>query len=234
MPYPRQPAAERIFVWAGGAAFVGSLTYCAYAYAFRWGAAAEPAGWNGANVAWNAALLTAFAAHHSVFARPAVKDWMAAAVPPRLNRSVYVWIASLLLVAVVAGWRPAGGSVYRLEATPVVIMTLIQLTGMWLIARAVSAIAPLELAGIHPQRSSEALQVSGPYHLVRHPLYLGWMLIVFGPAHMTADRLTFAVLTSLYLVVAIPWEERALERAFGDQYASYRRAVRWRVIPFVY
>ena len=58
--------------------------------------------------------------------------------------------------------------------------------------------------------------------------------MVFGAAHMTADRLAFAVLTSAYLVVAIPWEERALERAFGVQYVTYRRSVRWRVIPFVY
>jgi protein-S-isoprenylcysteine O-methyltransferase Ste14 len=60
------------------------------------------------------------------------------------------------------------------------------------------------------------------------------MLIVFGAGHMTGDRLAFAAITSLYIVVAIPWEERALERAFGDDYARYRARVRWRVIPFVY
>ena len=234
MPYPRQRAAERVFAWAGGGAFVASLTFCAYAYAFRWGAAAEAAAWNAGHLAWNAALVTAFAAHHSIFARTVVKEWMARAVPPRLNRSVYVWIASLLLIVVVAAWRPAGGSLYRVGGWLAAALTSVQLIGVWLIARAVSAIAPLELAGIHPPRPNDSLQAGGPYRVVRHPLYLGWMLIVFGAAHMTADRLAFAGLTSAYLVVAIPWEERALEAAFGVQYADYRRTVRWRIIPFVY
>jgi protein-S-isoprenylcysteine O-methyltransferase Ste14 len=57
---------------------------------------------------------------------------------------------------------------------------------------------------------------------------------VAGAAHMTWDRAAFAALSILYLVVAIPWEERSLERAFGDEYARYRTRVRWRLIPYVY
>ena len=85
------------------------------------------------------------------------------------------------------------------------------------------------------QSDAAGLQVAGPYRLVRHPLYLGWILVVFGAAHMTGDRLAFAAITTLYLVVAIPWEERSLR-------ARVRRAttsatcgtVRWRIIPFIY
>jgi protein-S-isoprenylcysteine O-methyltransferase Ste14 len=60
------------------------------------------------------------------------------------------------------------------------------------------------------------------------------VLAVFGAAHMTGDRLAFAVTSSLYLVIAVPWEERSLRKAFGEDYARYVRAVRWRIIPFVY
>jgi protein-S-isoprenylcysteine O-methyltransferase Ste14 len=100
----------------------------------------------------------------------------------------------------------------------------------------VRAIDPLELAGIRRPGTAgpSALQITGPYRLVRHPLYLGWMLIVFGAAHMTGDRLAFASITSLYLVIAIPWEERSLERAFGDAYRRYQVDVRWRAIPYVF
>jgi len=76
--------------------------------------------------------------------------------------------------------------------------------------------------------------VNGPYRWVRHPLYLGWVLMVFGTSHMTRDRLTFAVVTTLYLVLAIPFEERSLRRSFGDDYVRYMRDVRWRMIPFIY
>jgi protein-S-isoprenylcysteine O-methyltransferase Ste14 len=69
---------------------------------------------------------------------------------------------------------------------------------------------------------------------MRHPLYFGWMLAVFGTPHMTGDRLAFAVMTTVYLIAAVPLEERSLRRSFGEDYARYARAVRWRMIPFIY
>ena len=105
---------------------------------------------------------------------------------------------------------------------------------MWLIARSVVRIDALELAGIRPAIGGGGLQVTGPYRLVRHPLHLGWILLVFGTARMTGDRLTFAVLTTTYLVIAVRWEERSLAESFGDDYGRYKAAVPWRLIPFIY
>ena len=70
--------------------------------------------------------------------------------------------------------------------------------------------------------------------MVRHPLYSGWMLATFVTPHLTGDRLAFAALTSIYLVIAMPWEERSLRAAFGEAYARYAAEVAWRVIPFIY
>ena len=111
---------------------------------------------------------------------------------------------------------------------------VVQLLGVWIIAQSVRAIDALELAGIRSQSDAAGLQVAGPYRLVRHPLYLGWILVVFGAALMTGDRLAFAAITTLYLVLAIPWEERSLRAAFGSDYERYMRHVRWRMIPFIY
>jgi protein-S-isoprenylcysteine O-methyltransferase Ste14 len=58
--------------------------------------------------------------------------------------------------------------------------------------------------------------------------------MVFGAAHMTGDRLAFAAITSLYLCVAVPWEERALRQSFGAEYDRYMQQVRWRVVPYMY
>ena len=74
----------------------------------------------------------------------------------------------------------------------------------------------------------------GPYRWVRHPIYLGWLLLVFGVPHMTATRLAFAAISSAYLVVAIPFEERSLVETFGDEYRRYQQAVRWRLVPGVW
>ena len=224
--------AARVFVWLGGALFAAALGMCAWTFAVSMGRPAAPSGWDG--VAVDAALITVFALHHSLFARERVKARVARRVPAPLLRSVYVWIASLLLILVCILWRPIGRELYAARGVLVVALTAVQLTGLWITARGVARIDPLELAGIRPAAQTQGLQVTGPYHWVRHPLYLGWLLMVFGAAHMTGDRLAFAALTTFYLVVAIPWEERSLRRSFGDDYTQYMRAVRWRMIPFIY
>jgi methanethiol S-methyltransferase len=223
-----------MFVWAGGALFVTSLALTAWWYLFVLGRAVP---WSGARpLLTDTALFLLFATHHSVFARDGVKRSVATMIPVHLLRSFYVWIASLLLVLLCLSWQPVGGDLYDVRGVPAIALVSVQLIGVWMIARSVRAIDPLDLAGIHqtPAAPEQALQVGGPYRLVRHPLYCGWILAVFGHPHMTGDRLAFAVITSLYLVIAIPWEERSLVKSFGEDYRQYSRRVRWRVLPFIY
>ena len=72
------------------------------------------------------------------------------------------------------------------------------------------------------------------YGFVRHPVYFAWVLLVCGAPSMTATRATFALVSALYLALAIPWEERSLTETFGARYEEYKRRVRWRMIPFLY
>ena len=222
----------RVFVWLGGALFVASLAQCAWWYGVVLGRTLPRAGWGAA--AADVALVTLFALHHSLCARERVKDWLARRVPVEVLRSLYVWIASALLVLVCMLWQPVGGELYTATGVLAIALGAVQVAGLWMTARGAARIDPLELAGIRPAAHTQGLQVNGPYRWVRHPLYLGWLLMVFGAAHMTGDRLWFAATTTCYLVVAIPWEERSLRRSFGDGYARYMRDVRWRMIPFIY
>jgi methanethiol S-methyltransferase len=224
--------AARVFVWLGGALFVTSLAFCAWSYAATFGRTLPFSGWPA--IAVDAVLITVFALHHSVFARETIKARMTDVVPAALLRSTYVWIASALLLLVCAMWQPIGGEVYRAQGVLVLALGAVQIAGLWLTVKGTGRLDPLELAGIHPPRDSDGLQVTGPFGWIRHPLYLGWLLMVFGAAHMTGDRLTFAAITTLYLVIAIPFEERSLRRAFGDDYVRYTRQVRWRMLPFIY
>ena len=223
----------RLFQWLGGALFVASLAYCTSWYLIGLGGSPASSGAGAPAFAFDAALFWLFAAHHSILARDAVKRRLAA-IPPHLIRSVYVWTASVLLLIVCRFWRTIGGEIYRVTGAGAWALAAVQLIGVWFIAQSVACIDALELAGIRPSRHAASLQTSGPYRWVRHPLYLGWMLAVFGVAHMTADRLVFATISSLYLVIAVPWEERSLRQSFGDSYAQYQSVVRWRVIPYVY
>ncbi len=64
----------------------------------------------------------------------------------------------------------------------------------------------------------------GLYKLVRHPLYVGWLFIFWATPTMTVAHLVFAVLTTAYILIAIPWEERDLIAAHPE-YAGYRQRV---------
>jgi protein-S-isoprenylcysteine O-methyltransferase Ste14 len=224
--------ATRTFVWLGGALFVASLAYCVWWYAVILANPSPGISWIA--VPFDILLVGVFALHHSVFAREQVKVRLAKMIPQPLLRSVYVWTASLLLIAVCALWLPVGGEFYRATGARRALHLAIQLYGGWLIVQAVRGIDPLELAGIRRESDRGPLQVGGPYAIVRHPLYLGWLCALFGAAHMTGDRLAFAAITTAYLLLAIPWEERSLMRSFGEDYARYKRAVRWRILPFIY
>jgi len=222
------------FKWIGGAMFVASLAFWVFWYVVELGRPSPGGGATAAALLVDGALFAVFAGHHSLLAREAVKRGLSF-IPSHLIRSLYVWTASVLLFAVCVWWRPIGGSVYRVAWPGAIAFAAVQIAGIWLSARSVGAINALELAGIRPPRRPDGgLQTSGPYRVVRHPLYLGWMLFVFGAANMTADRLAFATISSAYLVAAVPWEERSLRKSFGNAYANYARTVRWRIIPYVY
>jgi protein-S-isoprenylcysteine O-methyltransferase Ste14 len=218
-------------IWLGGAVFVAALAYCAYSYAFPWGRTVP---FSPMAIAGDGALFTAFALHHSLFARDAVKQRMARIVPDAMLRSMYVWVASLLFIAVCAAWRPVGGDIYHHTGIVAVVHGVLQALGAVIIVQTVRLIDPLELAGIRLHPNADALQIVGPYRWVRHPIYAGWLLLTFGAAHLTGDRLSFAIISTLYLLIAMPYEERSLRKSFGDKYEAYCALVRYRLVPYVY
>lgn len=231
----------RLYAVSAGVAFVASLAYGAYFYLHALDRPG-PAPTSGAlwhNVAWT----LVFALHHSLMARSGAKQALARIASPTIERATYVWIASLLYVGVCAAWRRLPGELYAFTgpaAWPFVVIQLGGAAAAWL---GVSRLDPLELSGIRqtwsarradPKRVNSPLHTDGIYAWVRHPLYLGWVLMVWGTPHMTMDRLVFATLTTAYLVVAVPFEERSLAASFGEPYLAYRRRVRWRIVPFLY
>jgi methanethiol S-methyltransferase len=222
------------YVWLGAGLFVGSLLYFLYFYLIRLDRPAVPGG--GPALVIDVLLFSVFALHHSVMARTGAKQWLTRFIPADLERSTYVWIASLLFIATCAWWQPIGGLVYEIHGAFAVLLHLVQAAGIVLVLAATRALRPLELAGVRQVDDvpAAALRTSGVYGWVRHPVYFGWVLFVFAAPRMTTDRLVFAIVSIAYLAMAVPFEERSLTEAFGNDYRQYARRVRWKMVPWIY
>jgi methanethiol S-methyltransferase len=181
-----------------------------------------------------------------VLARTRAKAWLARFVPAHLERTAYVWVASLLFMVVCVLWVPVAGVVWHLEAPAAFLGLALQVAGLAITLASALLLDVLDLGGVRQvlrarrgepledESVAPAITSRGPFGWVRHPIYLGWLLMTFPAPTMTAGRLLFAAVSTFYLVVAIPWEERSLERQHGEAYRAYQRAVRWRMVPFVY
>jgi methanethiol S-methyltransferase len=230
----------RLFRVAGALIFVTSLAYFFVAYLTSFGASTSDRYAVGA-VTWNVTLFTLFALHHSIFARGSIRRWIAQTVPPELERSVYVWIASLLFIGVCAWWRPVDGLAWQARDLAAWVLLGVQAAGIGLILLSAVFLDFRELSGLQeplrglaPQDSDTEFKTAGPYGWVRHPIYAGWFLFVWGASTMTMTRLTFAIVSCLYLLIAIPIEERTMRAQSGNAYARYMARVRWRILPGVY
>ena len=240
-PPLRTSPAGRAFALIGGLLFVSSLLYFLARY-YDFGAASGAwtcEGWKA--VAIDVTLFSIFALHHSVFARTGIKTAIKSWVSESLERASYVWLASLLFALTLWSWAPVPGILWQVEGVGAWLLYGGMAAGIVLTALAASALDPLELAGIRqvlnegrPTADAGGLMTTGAYGLVRHPIYLGWTLIVWSVPVMTGTRLVFAAISTLYLVVAVPLEEREMRRTIGQPYEDYARTVRWRILPGIY
>jgi len=176
-------------------------------------------------------LLALFAVQHSVMARNGFKERWTRIVPAPLERSTYVLFSSVALVALFAFWQPLGGVVWEIESPPgqALVWSLFAF-GWGLVLLATFLINHFDLFGLRQVwfylRGREYRPLSfvtpGPYKLVRHPLYLGWLFAFWSTPRMTGAHLVFAVMTTAYILIAIRLEERDLVRAHGLPYETYR------------
>ena len=181
----------------------------------------------------NLGLLGLFAVQHSVMARPAFKRWWTRIVPEPAERSTYVLLSSLALIALFVYWQPMGGVVWNIES-PLArgLIHGVYALGWALILLSTFLINHFDLFGLrqvwlHARGVPyQPLRFGTPwlYRYVRHPLYVGWLLAFWATPGMTITHLLFALATSAYILVAIRFEERDLMAAHPE-YAGYRREV---------
>ena len=183
-------------------------------------------------LAINSALLSLFAVQHSVMARPAFKRWLTRFVPEAAERSMYVLLSSTALILLFWQWRPMGGVVWHATNPIVAGMLHVGFAFGWLLVLVTTfLINHFDLFGLRQSWKFFLNQTyrplkfvtPGPYKLVRHPLYVGWLCAFWFTPTMTVAHLVFALATSAYILIAIRLEERDLVDVHGADYVEYRK-----------
>jgi methanethiol S-methyltransferase len=182
----------------------------------------------------NVALLGLFAVQHSVMARPAFKRLWTRIVPVSVERSTYVLLASLALVALYWQWRPIPTLVWTVR-DPIAAgaITAVFWLGWALLIASTFMISHFELFGLRQvfarllgkEPAAPTFHTPLLYRRVRHPIYLSFLLAFWAAPSMTVGHLLFALATTGYILIAIQLEERDLIHLFGDQYRRYRQHV---------
>jgi protein-S-isoprenylcysteine O-methyltransferase Ste14 len=188
----------------------------------------------GLSLAIDAGLLALFAVQHSVMARRWFKTWWTQFVPPAIERSTYVLFASLALMLLFWQWRPLGGIVWSVQhPAGQALLQMLFGAGWTLVLVVTFLINHFELFGMRQvwfaliERPSPkmAFTTPGPYRVVRHPLYVGFLMAFWMAPTMTLAHLVFAIATTAYIVLAIQFEEHDLVAEHGAAYENYRRRV---------
>lgn len=188
----------------------------------------------------NSGLLALFAVQHSVMARPAFKRVLTRFIPRAAERSTYVLCSNLALLAMFLCWQPMGGVIWDAQHPALrLALDALGVAGWGVVLLATFLINHFDLFGLRQvwlffRGRAYTPPVFGTpvlYRVVRHPLYVGWLMAFWFTPTMTAAHLLFALATTAYILVAIQFEERDLVREHGEKYVDYRRRVPM-LVPF--
>jgi protein-S-isoprenylcysteine O-methyltransferase Ste14 len=186
----------------------------------------------GPPLAVNLGVLALFAIQHSVMARPTFKRWWMRFVPESIERSTYVLATNLCLIALFVLWQPMPTVVWQAQSIfAVAALWALFAFGWSLVLVATFLINHFDLFGLRHVWLAWRGRAYSPvgfvqpalYRMVRHPLYVGWMIAFWATPTMTTGHMLFAAVMTAYMLIAIQLEERNLVEAHGEKYAEYRR-----------
>jgi protein-S-isoprenylcysteine O-methyltransferase Ste14 len=189
----------------------------------------------------NVILLSVFALQHSIMARPAFKKWFTTIISPAMERSTYILLSSLALLLIYWQWQPITTIVWKIENEIVsLVITGIFFLGWLIVLLSTFMINHFELFGLaqifdnlkNKQTANPKFQTNYLYKIVRHPIMLGFIIAFWATPTMTVGHLLFALVTTIYIFIAVKYlEEKDLRKFIGEKYETYQKEVPM-IIPF--
>lgn len=181
---------------------------------------------------FDAGLSLLFFLQHSGMVRRKFHCWLARFIPEDSFAAVYAIASGVVLLAVVLLWQEGAPLV---AAPPGIIrwslriLFALAVVGFLWCGLSLKYFDPFGIGPflgrktVNPEQVS--LTINGPYRLVRHPLYLLSIVMIWSSPDLTSDRLLFNLLWTGWIIVGAFWEERDLVEQFGDCYREYQRRV---------
>lgn len=178
-------------------------------------------------------LILLFGLQHTVMARPNFKQWLTNIVPEPAERAVYVMMSNIALVLLYWQWRPTEETIWDIQNTAgQAVMYGFLALGFLIVLVTTFLINHFDLFGLRQiwlhfqgkEYTSLGFVLPGPYKLVRHPLYVGWIIAFWATPKMSYSHLLIAVGMTVYILIAIYYEERDMVKFFSE-YADYKKNV---------
>jgi protein-S-isoprenylcysteine O-methyltransferase Ste14 len=188
--------------------------------------------WTWKSIFENFALFLLFPLQHSLLARPAFKNRIAAKTHPLVERPIYVATSGIAMWIVLLRWKRFGPLLYRFQNGHI-FDAIFYLSILAIIAATIALNHNMMFGlkqgyaafkGKHLDQDG-ALVTSGIYGIVRHPLTTLLIISLWSHASMTLSRALFNILFTAYALAGTVFEERDLIRKYGDEYRAYRKKV---------
>jgi methanethiol S-methyltransferase len=180
----------------------------------------------------NIALITLFGLQHSVMARPSFKKWWTQIIPKPIERSTFVLVTSLTLLFIFSYWQPMPQVIWRVEGPFArVVSDGLFFFGWAIVLYSTFLINHFDLFGLrqvylyfkNEPYTPHLFKMSSFYEYIRHPLMLGFVVVLWATPEMTVGHLLFAAGFTAYIFIGIRFEEKDLVRHHGNTYLDYRR-----------
>ena len=180
----------------------------------------------------NTALIALWGYQHSLMASPAFKAKWTKIIPSVIERSTYLLFVALFTAILIFGWQPMTAVYWDVSGS--LLGTI--LTGTFILGWVIVFISTFLINHFHLFGLEQAyLNIVGKsanddnfrtpflYKLVRHPMMTGVLIALWSAPTLTSGRLLFNVVMSVYIVLGVRHEEKALRENLGKAYEDYSK-----------